>query len=61
MRIAETIIAPTIKKNKPQPLISFAVFLNGCPHLGQEAASFDTGFPHEGQLNNAILFPFKKF
>ena len=61
MRIAATIIAPTITKKSPQPLIPWAVFLNGCPHLGQETASFDTSVPHEGQFINAILPPFNMF
>jgi hypothetical protein len=42
MTMAAATIAPTMTKKSPQPLIPCAVFLNGCPHLGQATASADT-------------------
>lgn len=55
--ITATTIAATIKKKSAQPLIPWAVFFNGCPHFGHEAASFDTTVPHAGQLISAISPP----
>jgi hypothetical protein len=46
MRMATT-TAPTIPQNVI-PLLFSLLLSNGCPQFGQNSASLDTLFPHDG-------------
>jgi hypothetical protein len=55
IRMAATMMAATMTKKRPQPLMPCAVFFIGCPHLGHAAALEETSEPQAGQFVNAIF------